>query len=83
MKSYAAKYGTKPNSYAIRGYDITYDLLLRLSSKDDMSNIASSPYITEYVENKFSYVKNTDGGYTNQACYIMCYKPGLEINLVE
>lgn len=83
IKSYTKKYGAAPNSYAIRGYDITYDLLLRLSVEEKVKSIANSQYVTEYVENKFFYVKNDEGGFTNRASYILCYRPGLEIEKVE
>ncbi len=82
-ETYKSKYGVLPNHYAIRGYDLTYDLLLRLGSSFDIYEQASQNFTTEYNENKFGYVINPEGGYTNAACYIMRYAKGLEFKVVE
>ena len=81
--NYIAKYGEKPNDYAIRGFDLTYDLLLRLSSKEENTALSSSEYLTEYVGNKFDYKNNSRGGVSNSACYILKYVEGLNINKVK
>ncbi len=82
-ENYKSKYGVLPNHYAVRGYDLTYDLLLRLGSSFDIYEQASQNFTTEYNEHKFGYVINPEGGYTNAACYIMRYAKGLEFKVVE
>ena len=82
-ESYIAKYGVRPNKYAIRGYDLTYDLLLRLSAKKDKDELYKSNFATEYIENKFYYKPNLKGGFVNTSCYILSYEEGLEIKVVE
>lgn len=82
-KSYKAKYGVRPNEYAIRGYDLTYDILLRLSAKEDEQELAEGNLLTEYIENKFYYKPNEKGGFTNASCYILKYVDGLEIKVAN
>jgi LysM repeat protein len=81
--SYNNKYGVYPNRYAVRGFDVTYDILLRLGSADDVFASTENDYVTEYVENKFRYTKNSSRGYRNQAAYIIKYKDDLEFEIVE
>jgi len=80
---YIAKYGVRPNNYATRGYDLTYDLLLRLAAKKDEEQLSEGNLLTEYVENKFYYKANEKGGFTNASCYILKYVEGLEIKEVK
>ncbi len=81
--SYKNKYGVEPNRYAIRGFDITYDVLLRLASEKDIYNAVSPENETVYVENKFSYSQTGAEGYCNQAAFILKYNKDLEFELVE
>ncbi len=73
IKAYSEKYGVSPNKYAIRGFDLTLDVLLRLASKDNLYEASSNAIETEYIENKFRYAKKLFGGYTNEAVYIVKY----------
>lgn len=81
--SYKNKYGVYPNRYAVRGFDLTYDILLRLGSAGDIFTSIENDYVTEYVENKFRYIENSSRGYRNQAAYIIKYKDDLEFEIVE
>lgn len=82
--SYKNKYGVMPNRYAIRGFDITYDILLRLASDNDNLYDAIRPEEeTQYIENKFRYVKSEAGGYGNQSAYILKYNKDLEFEVVK
>jgi len=81
--SYKNKYGVLPNRYAIRGFDVTYDVLLRLASADDMYDAADSHVETEYVENKFRYTKMLFSGYQNNAVYIIKYNKELQFEDVK
>jgi LysM repeat protein len=81
--SYKNKYGVLPNKYAVRGFDLTYDVLLRLAySENGLSDTASS-YETEYLENKFRYGKEPFSGYENTALYILKYNENLQFEVVE
>ena len=67
-----------PNQYAIRGFDITFDTLLRLSQdKTFEETIQLSP--SEQIENKFDYVQNATYGYANNGIYILYYDTDLTI----
>lgn len=73
VKSYRKRFGGMPDRYAVRGFDMTYDLLLKLAYKNDLIGISKLIGETEYTGNKFSYEKDFASGYFNQASYIMSY----------
>ena len=70
---FVQEFGTFPNKYAIRGFDITMDILLRLSIFGTLYSDTSS-FQTTYLENKFQYVLQPHGGYKNEAGYILRYE---------
>ncbi len=87
-KRYRKRFGDSPDRYAVRGFDITYDLLLKLAYKNNLIEVSKLIGETEYSGNKFSYEKEFASGYFNQASYIMMYeemriKEVKKINLVE
>ncbi len=70
-----------PNQYAIRGFDVTFDTLLRLSQEATFEEtIQVSP--SEQIENKFDYVQNATDGYSNNGIYILYYDTDLTIKEV-
>ena len=71
VKAYQNKYYITPNRYAIRGFDLTMDVLLRLASANNLYDASSNDIETEYVENKFRYGKKMFGGYYNETMYIV------------
>jgi len=81
--SYKNKYGVFPNRYAIRGFDVTYDVLLRLASAETIYEASTSDIKTEYIENKFQYTLEQFSGYKNNAFYIMKYNSELKLEVVE
>jgi len=72
-RAYEKRYGLKPDRYAIRGFDVTYDVLLKLAHRNDLFGTSSQVGLTEYSGNRFDYVNNWTLGYFNRACYIMQY----------
>ncbi len=80
---YKKQYGTIPNKYSVRGFDITYDILMRLGTADDLYHAASFEGTTEYVENKFNYAKKLLGGYYNKASYIIKFDDDLKLTVIE
>lgn len=67
-----------PNQYAIRGFDVTFDTLVRLSQdKTFEETVQASP--SEQIENKFDYVQNATYGYSNNGIYILYYDTDLNI----
>ncbi len=80
VKNYKKKYGFSPNNYAVKGFDLTMDVLLRLSYKGNLYDAASIDTETIYTENKFLYKKKLFGGYYNNATYIIKYN---DLTIVE
>jgi LysM repeat protein/ABC-type branched-subunit amino acid transport system substrate-binding protein len=80
--AYKKKNRIFPNQYAVRGFDVTFDTLLRLSQnkpfQESMDNDA-----TEQVESKFDYAKKISGGYANNGIYILYYDEDLTIKQAE
>jgi LysM repeat protein len=83
LVSYKNKYEVLPNRFAVRGFDVTYDVLLRLSVADDVYDANDSKIETEYVENKFRYTRKLFSGYQNNALYIIKYNNDLQFEVVE
>lgn len=81
--SYKNKYGVLPNRYAIRGFDVTYDVLLRLASEKDIYDAILPENETVYIENKFRYEPSKTRGYSNEAAYILKYNKDLKFEVVE
>ncbi|MEX0273762.1 MAG: peptidoglycan-binding protein LysM, partial [Flavobacteriaceae bacterium] len=73
VKSYRKRYGMEPDKYATWGFDLVYDLLLKLAYKPNLMEVSSMVGETEYSASKFSYEKEYAGGYYNQASYLMQY----------
>lgn len=82
VTSYKNKYGVLPNRFAVRGFDVTYDVLLRLAMGDSLYEAIDVDGETEYEENKFFYVRS-GGRYNNNAAYIMKYTENLLLEVIE
>ncbi len=71
-----------PNPYAVRGFDVTFDALVRLSQdkefKETLLEVA-----TEQFENKFAYAKRADKGFRNMGFYILYYDTDLSIKIAN
>ena len=81
QEKYLIKFGTYPNKYAIRGFDLTMDILLRLSKFGTLFE-SPSDIQTSYVGNKFKYTLQSNGGYKNESCFILKHQD-LEIIKVQ
>ena len=83
IKKYVEKYGVTPDPAAVRGFDVTYDVLLRLASAENLYESIKEEGTTQYVENKFSYEHRPNGGYINNSIYILAYDRNLNLNVVR
>nr|WP_288934346.1 LysM peptidoglycan-binding domain-containing protein [uncultured Allomuricauda sp.] len=82
-KAYSQKYrGVLPDRYAVRGFDVTMDVLLKLAYKNNLFETSKYIGLTEYAGNGFDYLNDWTSGYFNRACYIMEYD-NLRIKEVE
>lgn len=71
--SYKQRYGAYPTRYATRGFDLTLDLILRLTSFGSVFEQITTTQ-TAYLENKFKYIQNNSGGYVNSSAFILKYQ---------
>lgn len=76
-KAYRKKNKVIPNQYAVRGFDVTFDTMLRLSQEKSFEETLD--IATEQVESKFDYDKKVSGGFSNNGIYILYYDTDLTI----
>jgi len=67
-----------PNDFATRGFDVTFDTMMRLVQGTSFEETVNSA-ATKQVENKFEYYKKPNGGYTNKGVFIMYYDTDLTL----
>ena len=84
IKKYQEENGVIPNQYAVRGYDLTMDVLLRLAASEDIyESFKDFTSYTEYNENKFLYEPQPGGGFRNKAVYILQINPDLTLQKAD
>lgn len=71
-----------PNQFATRGFDLTFDTMLRLSQDKNFEETIENS-ATEQIENKFDYIKNSSGGYSNKGIYILNYDADLTVKQAQ
>ncbi len=77
-KEFKAKNNIFPDHFATRGFDVTFDTMLRLSQeKPFMETITEMA--SEGVENKFQYEKKASEGCINKGFYILYYDTDLSV----
>lgn len=80
--AYKAKNKIFPSQFAVRGFDVTFDTMLRLSQGKSFEDSAREDK-TQQVESKFEYAKKTGDGYTNKGVYILEYQEDLSVKQVN
>lgn len=68
--SYTKKFGKPPSKEAIRAYDVTLDILLRLAYGDTLKESISIGE-TFYLQNSFMYAPDQNTSYVNEAVLIL------------
>ena len=81
-KNYKLKNKVTPNAFATRGFDVTFDALMRLSQSNSFLESVSTQ-VTEQVESKFDYFKNETGGFANKGMYILYYDADLTVKVAK
>ncbi|TDS65067.1 LysM peptidoglycan-binding domain-containing protein [Myroides indicus] len=76
-REYKNKNNIYPNRFATRGYDVAYDVILRLFQGKDF--VSTLNYKTQEVENKFVYHKNAAGVIQNTGVYLLQYDENLTV----
>ena len=77
-KMYRRRYHSLPSEYSIEGFDVTYDLLMRLSSDADLIGQGKS----ERLATRYSYIENTSGSILNNGIYLVRYE-GLDLKVID
>jgi LysM repeat protein len=67
-----------PSDFATRGFDVTFDTMMRLVQNKSFEETVNST-ATQQLENKFEYYKKEGGGYVNKGVYVMYYDTDLTI----
>ncbi|MDE0536909.1 amino acid ABC transporter substrate-binding protein [Tenacibaculum sp. L6] len=82
-KTFTEKYlqvnNTIPSDYAIKGFDITYDILMRLASGEDLDTTFKKGASLR-VENKFDYRKKVFGSSSNNGLFVVKYNRDLSLS---
>jgi len=66
-----------PNQYAIRGFDLTFDTLLRLSQNGSFDS--TTTIATQQVEYQFNYANTKDNAFVNSGVYLLELQADLSI----
>lgn len=70
-----------PNYYVVKGFDVTFDTLLRICQSENFEE-TSQKFSTDGVENGFNYV-NENGTWVNKAIYIQFYDTDYTVKTAE
>ena len=84
IEEYIRKNGHVPTRYTLRGFDLTYDILLRLAYEGTLRKEEALSPLTEYNENRFGYKKPfMSDAYENTGIFIIQYKPDFEVEIIN
>lgn len=75
-KNYQAKNYAIPSKYALKGFDITYDILVRIASENGLEQGLEAGKSSR-ISTMFSYNKNLSGSFENNGIYIIQYNTAL------
>ena len=75
---YRRRYGSLPTDYSIEGFDVTYDLLMRLAYNSDLIGQGRS----QRLSTRYNYIENTAGSILNNGIFLVRYD-GLELKLID
>jgi len=67
--NYRNTYNTNPSKYSMMGFDMTYDILIRLATSNDIVQQG----ISQRLLTKFNYIENTSNSILNNGIYIVKY----------
>ncbi|WP_366182617.1 LysM peptidoglycan-binding domain-containing protein [Flavobacterium ovatum] len=77
-KNYKKINNIYPGTYATRGFDVTFDTMMRLVQDVKFEETVNS-IATKQIDNQFEYYRKSDGGYTNKGVFILYYDSDLTI----
>jgi LysM repeat protein len=79
---YLAKNGALPSFFATKGFDITYDILMRLASGKDLRSTFDDGY-SYRVESKFDYTDAILQGTQNKGLFMVKYNSDLTLTRIK
>ena len=80
--AYKNKNKVFPSQYAVRGFDITFDTMLRLSQEVSFEETALNNK-TQQIESQFDYVKDADSEFVNNGVYILEYQEDYSVKQIK
>ena len=80
-KMFKQKNNIFPNQFATRGFDVTFDIILRLFQEGSFEEVMDTKS-SEQAENKFAY-KSMNGGNYNTGVYILYYDTDLSVKQAQ
>ncbi|KGL64332.1 peptidoglycan-binding protein LysM domain protein, CBM50 domain protein [Polaribacter sp. Hel1_85] len=81
-KQYVSKNNALPSFYATKGFDITYDILMRLASGNDLKSTFKEG-ASFRVESKFDYSNKLFGTSENNGLFIVQYNKDLSLTRLK
>jgi LysM repeat protein/ABC-type branched-subunit amino acid transport system substrate-binding protein len=79
---YYHKYGTNPSKYSIRGFDVTYDILLRMASSLTYKQ-ALRAGVSKRIAATFDYSKKMFGSTENKSVHLVQYNESLKPTILK
>lgn len=80
--SFKKQHAAYPSKYAIRGFEVTYDALVRLASSENVNEGFTLGESTR-VFSKFNYSKNTLGSFENNGLFLVQYHEDLTTTIFK
>jgi LysM repeat protein len=78
------KFGYYPNRFAVRGFDLMYDIILRLAYADNFYDTLDLESYTQFFESKFDYrAYDFQEGVYNSAVYLIQYEADLSTSVIS
>lgn len=79
---YLAKNGALPSLYATRGFDVTYDILVRLASEESLKDTFKEGY-SYRLESKFDYRNEAADNAQNAGLFVVKYNADLTLTRIK
>ncbi|NLP58033.1 LysM peptidoglycan-binding domain-containing protein [Lutibacter sp. B1] len=81
-KSYKSKNNAIPSKYAIRGFDVAYDAIVRIASNKNLEDGLKAGKSTR-ISSTFDYNKKLFGSFENNGVFLIQYNKDLEAVILE
>ncbi|WP_347174824.1 LysM peptidoglycan-binding domain-containing protein [Polaribacter uvawellassae] len=81
-KQYLQRNKALPSDYATRGFDVTYDVIMRLASGKDLYDTFKDG-VSYRVESKFDFKKRLFGISQNRGLFLLEFQPDLSLKRIE